>query len=182
MDNYTTEQWKPVVGYEGLYEVSDHGRVRSVDRWVAQTGRKDRWFPGVLLKQMDDRKRYKWVNLNRGGAPKVGKVHRMVAEAFIGAPPEGNVLCHNDGNVQNNAVGNLRWGTPRENSHDMIRMGNSQRGEKAVNSVLTSALVLELRAVYASGGHSYKSIASKYGLNRGTVASAIKRESWAWLD
>lgn len=183
MGNSTTsEQWRAVVGYEGMYEVSDQGRVRSVDRVVQQTGRKSRFFPGVLLSQMGDRKRYKWVNLRRDGGHKVGKVHRMVAEAFIGPPLPGQVLCHKDGDVQNNCVANLRWGTAQSNSDDMVRMGNSQRGTKAHNAVLTEDIVREARARWVPHKVSAAMLAREYGVCEGTLKSALRRKSWTWLD
>lgn len=182
--NPTREAWKPVVGYEGLYEVSNHGNVRSLDRTIHHVGdSRIRTIRGRTLRQFEDRKRYLWVNLSRAGEKqKVGKVHRLVAEAFLSMPEPGQVVRHLDGNVQNNHVENLLWGTPRENSDDMVSMGNSTRGEKAYNAVLTLAIVREARILHATGRHSYRALSIRYGISTGTLASAISRQSWAWLD
>lgn len=178
----TPESWKPVVGYEGLYEVSDHGRVRSLNRTV-QTTRGPWRYRGKEIALCEDRKRYLWVSLYRPGAsPKVGKAHRLVAEAFIGPCPPGNILCHSDGDVQNNHVRNLRWDTPQSNSADMIAAGNSTRGQKAHNVVLTEAIVREARVRWIPRKVSAAMLAREYGVNEGTLKSALRRQSWAWLD
>lgn len=117
-----TEQWKPVAGYEGIYEVSDQGRVRSLDRTIVyRDGRvwrakgkmlnpsraKDGGYPVVVLSQHSKRAHH--------------YVHRLVLETFVGPPPEGMECRHMDGNPENNTVENLRWGTRYENIHDQIR-------------------------------------------------------------
>ena len=109
-----SEQWRPVVGYEGWYEVSDEGRVRRVAPGNGtQAGR--------VLNQIWD-KGYARVTLSRKGQSERRRVHRLVAEAFISHRP-GNVVCHNDGNPANNRVGNLRWDTQLENVRDTLRHG-----------------------------------------------------------
>ena len=92
------EEWRAVVGYEGLYEVSDQGRVRSLDRFY----------------------------LTRDGKPRGFLVHRLVAQAFLGSAPEGkpNVL-HSDNAPDNNRVTNLRWGTQKENIQDAVDAGTA---------------------------------------------------------
>jgi type II secretory pathway pseudopilin PulG len=106
------ERWLPVVGYEGAYEVSDKGRVRSVDRMV--------------LKGRPDRNGYPRVNL-RG---KTKTVHRLVLESFIGPCPDGQVACHANDIKTDNRLENLRWDTPDANARDMVINGKHHNARK----------------------------------------------------
>lgn len=127
------EIWKDVPGYEGLYQVSNLGRVKSLSRYV--NGRKP------LVKPLKERILKFWNN--RGYLcvrlcpnPKVRKcigIHRLVAFAFIPNPNDYPEIDHIDGNPSNNNVENLRWVTHRQNELNPItreRISNSRIGEK----------------------------------------------------
>lgn len=120
----TQEHWKPVVGYEGSYEVSDHGRIRSVDRMV-------RGRYGMRRAKAEDlipatnRGGYKTICLWIGRKPQKRMVHRLVMAAFVGELPEGTEVCHNDGNPANNRVANLRYDTRSANAQDALRHGRN---------------------------------------------------------
>lgn len=109
------ERWLPVLGYEGVYDVSDFGRVRRLNEF-GQPRRAMSTFlnNGRML-----------VNLTMNGETTLRQVSVLVAEAFIGARPEGLWCCHNDGNPANNRPGNLRWDSPAANYHDMERHGTN---------------------------------------------------------
>jgi HNH endonuclease/NUMOD4 motif len=112
------ERWLPVVGFEGLYEVSDQGRVRSLDRIVSVQGRQglmSRRYRGRVLALGPHVGGYEVVHLYNGGRQRATVLHILVAEAFLGPrPPDAEVL-HIDGNPKNCAVDNLRYGTKIEN-------------------------------------------------------------------
>ena len=110
------EVWSPVVGYEGLYEVSDAGRVRSLDRQIAHEGRGRRYMRGRVLSQSAMRNGYLKVGLPGGNA----LVHRLVLTAFVGPCPSGMEGCHNDGDRSNNRLDNLRWDSRKENNLDAV--------------------------------------------------------------
>lgn len=97
------EIWKPVVGYEGLYEVSSYGRVRSLDRYDS----KNRFWKGRILKLSDDGRGYLDVQLCSNGKVKHHLVHRMVAQAFIPNPDNLPQVNHRDEDKTNNRVENL---------------------------------------------------------------------------
>lgn len=119
------EIWKPVVGYEGQYEVSDHGRVRSVARVVLRkNGSPYRVAPKVLSTHAHEGG-YPRVGLRGGGRSRLVYVHRAVLEAFVGPAPEGLLCCHGDGDPTNNALSNLRWDTQAANVADMVSHGRA---------------------------------------------------------
>lgn len=126
-----TEQWLPVPGYEGYYEVSDHGRVRSLPRAVQYTGRGTWRLRGRMLTLQSSRKSpYLRVPLSRGGKVVTTLVHRLVLETFVGPCPPGMECCHNDGNPCNNPVSNLRWDTRTANSLDAVRHGTNRQTQR----------------------------------------------------
>lgn len=105
------EEWRPVVGYEGLYEVSNLGRVKSLDRVV--TGKNGGQYPfkGKILKQRNDKDGYLTVYLCGNGKDKLKKVHRLVGETFLPNTDNLPVINHKDENKLNNCVDNLEWCT-----------------------------------------------------------------------
>lgn len=118
------EEWRPVVGYEGLYEVSDQGRVRSVDRYVRSKGNSVQLRRGRVLKprpQPADGRRQ--VNLSREGRPNWRAVYVLVLEAFVSPRPSGMEGCHNNGDASDDRLVNLRWDTRSENQRDVVRHG-----------------------------------------------------------
>lgn len=116
------ERWLPIPDYEG-YEVSDRGRVRSLDRVV-----KSRWGTPKPIKGRDLvqslQGRYKVVSLYKAGRIKTIAVHVLVLETFIGPRPEGLWGLHRDDDQNHNRLGNLYWGTPAQNSRDMVDNGS----------------------------------------------------------
>jgi hypothetical protein len=118
----TSETWKPVVGYEGSYEVSDQGRVRSLDRFVITRGGVRKRTKGKTLRTSVMNTGYLQVSLGRA---KTVTVHRLVLEAFVGPAPEGSEACHYpDPDRSNSALSNLRWGTRSDNIRDCIEHGH----------------------------------------------------------
>jgi len=123
------EQWRAVVGFEGSYEVSNIGRVRSLDRAIVYqkvdqySGRTitvTKHMKGKMLRPGTTKSGHQFVMLGRGNG---FLVHVLVLTAFVGPCPEGLECCHGDGKPAHNAVGNLRWDTRLANVHDMIRHG-----------------------------------------------------------
>lgn len=131
-----TETWRPIVGHEGRYEVSDHGRVRSLDRIIQQRTRSGapgtRFARGRILKTPLDKDGYVTAALIHQGKFHLRKVHAMVLESFVGPRPAGLVACHGDGNPQNNTPANLRWDTISSNTYDKIDHGRHHMVNKLV--------------------------------------------------
>ena len=118
-----TEEWKDVVGLEGLYKVSDKGNIFSVRRTIVQKAKNGSLskhpYGGCPLKPNKQNNGYYTVTLNG----KIRQVHRLVAEAFLPADPDRPYVNHIDGNKGNNEVSNLEWCTAKENSRHAIRTG-----------------------------------------------------------
>lgn len=123
------ETWKPVVGYEKFYEVSNHGRVYSLPRRILSGGRYLN-RSGKMLKLKAHKAGHRYIGLYRGNGQEFEQVHRLVLEAFVGPAPDGMFGCHNDGNPFNNRVDNLRWGTPKENMRDKAVHGTNHELNK----------------------------------------------------
>lgn len=113
------EAWLSVPDYEGLYEVSSTGVVRSLPR-VDANGRRVR---GRLLSVRTQPSGHRTVKLSRDATSRHVGVHRIVLLAFDGVPESGQEACHGDGNPANNNLSNLRWGTRSENLLDRVRHG-----------------------------------------------------------
>lgn len=147
-----TEQWRPVPGYESRYEVSDHGRVRSLGFYMKNRGKTKSWKPGRILDGFAIQPQgYRGVTLvDEQGAHKVHKVHRLVLRAFVGEPPpdKPNGL-HQDDNPANNHLSNLRWGTYRDNTYDSIENGShvqSRKRRDALGHLLVAPNLVECTA------------------------------------
>lgn len=176
------EQWKPVLGYEGLYEVSDQGRVRSVDRWLVCRDGQRQWHRGKVLKQLDNNNGYQGVslsNLCRGTKPKRVHVHSLVLNSFVGPRPDGHQAAHGDGDRSNNRLSNLRWATVSDNHADKLKHGTHQLGEQNPVAVLNKDAVIAIRKNYRHGLGS--TLAQQYGVSTGTIYAVVKRRTWAWL-
>lgn len=120
------ETWRPVAGYEGLYEVSDHGRVRSLPRMRLGRGGKPVRVNGRILKPA--LVRYPMVLLCNDGQRVGHSVHRLVANAFLPPDPVRPEVNHRDGNRQNNHLSNLEWVTRSENvAHSYVIHGSRKK-------------------------------------------------------
>lgn len=166
------EEWRAVVGWEGLYEVSDQGRVRSLGRTVR---RKD----GVLalirprVMKLTKSHRYLIVTLTPlGGGGRAHSVHRMVSEAFHGTT--GEVVRHLNHNPHDNRACNLAPGTQADNIADNVRDGRNPRGVRNGQSRLTEAQVL---AILADQRHD-SLVASDFGVSASTVSNIRTGRSW----
>ena len=117
----TKEIWKPVVGYEGLYEVSNFGRVKSVERFVWQ-GTTKRKVKEKIKSQVKNTNGYPSVSLCANGRSKVRPIHILIANAFIPKPENKPYIDHINTNKEDYSISNLRWVTPKENSNNPITL------------------------------------------------------------
>jgi DNA-binding transcriptional regulator YiaG len=159
------ERWLPVLDYEGLYEVSDHGRVRSLRRMTAKGARGGRplkpWVSG--RKQM-----YLTVSLYDLSGTEVHRtIHTLVLEAFVRPRPAGMHACHGPAGSFVNTPVNLSWGAPAQNAADKKRDGTALYGERNQLAKLTDAQVAEIRRLRAEDGLSHRALGQMFAISAG---------------
>lgn len=176
-----THKWKDIPSWEGSYQVSSDGRVRSVERVVVQRSRwgtQRRRFRGKELKAQKSSNGYVFVVLSRPGyRQKQALVHRLVALTFLGEPPNGHEVCHINGVRHDNRLSNLRWGTRSSNHSDKIRHGTHVRGTNNPQSRLNETIVRSIR----SSTEPLKVLAHRHDISIATVSNIRSRKSWSWL-
>lgn len=166
------EQWKSVVGYEGMYEVSDLGRVRSLS--YRRTGNVK------LMAGSIGRNGYHQVPLYRGAERTPKYVHRLVLEAFVGPCPEGMEACHGNGIRADNRLENLRWDALAKNQHDRVRHGTHSRGERSPTAKLSAGAVERIHDLKRTGCKQ-AAIARWLSVSPMTVSLILRRKRWAHL-
>lgn len=171
------EIWKSVVGYEGYYDVSNFGRVRSVDRFVLARAGKLKRIRGKLCKQHNTVGRLT-VNLSKDNKVKSFYVHRLVLEAFVGPCPEGMECCHfPDRDPSNNKLENLRWDTSKANSKDMLVHGTRMVGEYHPCSKLNKEAISDILKRLELG-EKQSDLACEYGVSSAAIIDIRKRITW----
>lgn len=173
------ETWKPVVGYEGLYEVSDLGRVRSLDREITteRGGRPFRYkMKGQIVIPHERRHGYLAVCLygkeSKNGRFSQKSVHRMVAEAFLPNPNGYSEVNHLDENKQNNVLSNLEWCNHKENCHHGTAI--ERRAAKFRNGPKSKAVdQLDMNGNYIRTFPSMAEAKRQYGFAQSNIHNAI---------
>lgn len=160
------EEWRDIAGYEGLYQVSNLGNVKSLIRWKGT-----HYLPTEkILKKSKTTTGYWKVELTKDKIRKSLKVHRLVAIAFIENPEGKPHINHKDGNPLNNEVGNLEWCTQKENAEHAIRTG------------LKKSFKIDpeyLEEMYVGKRMTADRIAEAVGTNRGTIYNLLKKNGIA---
>lgn len=159
------ETWKDVVGYEGLYRVSDLGRIASLHRKSANS---------PILGAKPNKRGYPQATLTRAGRETLFQVHALVLRAFRGPPTPGQECRHLDGNSTNCALSNLAWGTHLENIRDKYRHGTMPRGETASTAKLTEA---QVKAVRESPLGCVRA-AEAFGVSRSCIKAIRRGITW----
>lgn len=177
------EIWKDVVGYEGLYEVSSHGRVKSVARVYQSPEDGFNWTKETTssLKSLRLKKDgYVDTGLMKDGRVVQKNVHQLVAQAFIPNPENKRCVNHIDNNRSNNHVSNLEWSTHKENTQHSFNQGRGawqrQWGESNVSAKISLSDVLFIR-VYCET-LKIKDLSTKLGINRDHVSRIIRKDRW----
>jgi hypothetical protein len=173
------ELWLPVVGWEGLYEVSSLGRVRSTARTIS------RLFNGTLgvqrlpsrVRKLQQNGRYLTVRLHgQGRKARTYSVHTLVAEAFLGKQPQGFDVCHGVKGSLCNEASNLHYGTRAENLKDRDRDGTHQRGQQGPGAKLTLEQAREIKRL--KGVEPSHVVGARYGISFSAVCMIWRGVTW----
>lgn len=168
------EIWKDIQGYEGLYQVSNFGRVKSLKRKV-KSGENYVTVKEKIRKQ-GIRKGYYYLQLHKNDISKKHSIHRLVAQAFIHNPENKPQINHRDGNRFNNNIYNLEWCNLEENIKHENETGLRPKGEKNGNSKLTEKQVLEIRENKEK--LNQKQLSEKYKVHRDTIGRITNKTIW----
>lgn len=154
------EVWKDIEGYEGLYQVSNLGRVKSLER----IDRLERKVKERMLSIRDNGTGYKFVDLHKNNKAKRFYVHRLVASTFIPNPEYKPEVNHLDGDKANNVVFNLCWSTRKENLRHAANTGLTKRGDQNKLTKIKDADVLFIRENYEAYNEDYnaEALAKKF--------------------
>lgn len=176
------EYWRPAPGFEGAYEVSDWGRIKTVRRVVMRRNGRRHTIPERVLRQGYTVTGYPMVGLTVAKRLRSKSVHRLVALAFLGPPTGGGDVNHIDGDKTNNHASNLEWVTKSENMKHAFRLGlrnknNVPRGESHPNVCMSAGDVVAIRSAYADG-ERVTAIARRYGVGHNCVGKIVHRKSW----
>ncbi len=168
-------EWRAIAGWEGIYEVSNDGRVRRLPRTDVRINRGVRQVINYPARELKGslRNGYLAVHLKFGRDEKV-YIHRVVCTAFHGTAPTGYEVAHFDGSRTNNCAGNLRWASRLENMRDKAVHGTQPKGELFYNSKLTDEIVHTIRRSSLSS----KEWAGILGVNASTISVARSGKTW----
>jgi len=175
------EQWAQIRGYEGLYDVSDSGNVRS---WLSRRAGNSHSLASTptLMKLKREPSGYLRVGLRKGGEVKYESVHVLVLETFVGSRPGDprNVHgAHNDGDPSNNALTNLEWKTVTANHADKKKHGTDFQGERNPAATLNKSQVIEIkRRLQAARWGDVSRLAKEFGVDQTTISDIKTGRSW----
>ena len=158
------EAWRDIPDWPG-YQVSDQGRVSSSQPWRGSDYR--------ILRPGDNGRGYEFVHLWRDGHKQRFYVHRLVAAAFLGPPPDGLDVNHKNGKKADNRLANIEYVTKSENAmHARVEL------KRRPNCRLTADQVRGIRTRYEKGETTHKALADELGVAEETVRLAVSRQTW----
>lgn len=187
-----TEIWKDILGYEGLYQISNYGRIKRMHR-----DKKHRCGLFRILRQKINQNGYHCIGLYKNKKRKDFLIHRLVLRAFIGQCPKKMESCHNDGNPGNNFIKNLRYDTRSNNALDRTKHGRATNpiwflgncGNKSPVSKLNEKQVIEIKKLLGSTlknkhiqASTLKEIAKQYRVSITTISNIKNRRIWRHIN
>ncbi len=172
------EIWKDIIEYEGLYQVSNYGRIRSLETFVNHRYGK-RIRKGKIKTLAVNKGGYHTVNLFKDNETKMLKAHRALMQAFVPNPENKRTVNHKDGNKLNNHISNLEWATHKENNihaHEN-NLVNIKIGEDNAAAHLSNIDILEIRTL-SSNGIRHRTIAKVFDVHENTISGIVNRKTW----
>jgi hypothetical protein len=176
------ELWKDIQGYEGLYQVSNLGRVKSLPKYVktGKGGKGKRYIPENLLTPCKKENNYFFVALAKDGIKNCHYLHRLVALAFIPNPENKPQVNHLKSDKSDNRASELEWSTRNENLLHSFREGTHKpmRGTISPKAKLNDEKVYSIKETYSNGGISIRKLALEYGVHHSVIDGIIHGKRW----
>lgn len=169
------EVWKKIDGFDGNYEVSNLGRVRS---WAPKGRYKTRPKEGRILSLGGKNAPYLWVPLRSAKQSRYPSVHLLVAEAFVGPRPDGCEVNHKNGQTHDNRAENLEWVTKQQNEKHAADVLGKGVGARNPSAKLSDDQVAAIREAYASGSVSQYLLARISGVSQTQIGRIVRIERW----
>lgn len=170
------ESWKDIKGFEGLYQVSNLGRVKTLEKEVSHSRNKLLKVKrkSIIKKQVFNKKNgYMYVSLNKDKKMYNFSIHRLVAIHFIDNFNNKSEVNHIDGNKTNNTILNLEWVNAKENTNHSFKIGHPSKRIK-----LNVDKVIEIRKLYSTGNYTLNYLSKVYEVKTKTIKKVINRETW----
>lgn len=186
----TRESWKDIKKYEGLYQISNLGRVKSLERFANGKGGRKRLVKERILKTKVHGHGYEAVAISKDGKKTTFSVHRLVAIAFIPNPEFKETVNHIDGVKTNNVLANLEWATHKENSRHAVSTGlkpasnpnknGRVQGEKNTSAKLNDEKVLFIRenSRRNGGSLSVRELSNMFGVCTAVISAVSSFKIW----
>lgn len=179
------EKWKDILGYENMYQVSNFGRVRSLDRvLIRNDGRKYKYVGKLLKVNICKTNGSYLVHLYNNTEGRIAfYVHRLVALSFIPNTENKPEVNHIDGNRNNNHVSNLEWTTRQENMDHGFRTGLiNNTGINHGNNIYTDNQIKDVKLLLKNTEMTQKEIAEVTGVKKGTVEAIAQGKQWRHIN
>jgi hypothetical protein len=173
------EEWKDIPGYEGYYQASNMGRIRSVNRYVQKKDGKMMFCKSTILKTFNSTYcKYQSVQFSKDNIPRKFLLHRLIAATYYGKLPPNMEVNHKNGNTLDNRVVNLEVVTHQENIDHSVSTGlKNDYGEKHVNAKLTNKQAEEIRMAHRRGVMQVD-LAEAYGVHKQTICNIVHNKTY----
>ena len=176
------EVWKDIPGFEEYYQASSLGRIRSLTRTISTPRFSRRHYEGQLIAlTFNTGSGYLMVGLRKAGVNSNNLVHVLVARTFMGLPPKGMTVNHNDGNKLNNRPDNLTYLTQSDNNKHAFSTGLANNNKRTDRCALTDDQVKEVRRLH-SDGLSMGKIAKQFLVSKGNIQHIVERKRYKWVQ
>lgn len=174
----TTEIWKDIKDYPGLYQVSNAGRVKSLSH-VKRTWKGGEYLTEERILIPQEAREYLRVNLCNDGDCNLKLVHRLVGIVFVPNPENKPYINHINGNKKDNRACNLEWTTQSENQlHAINVLGAGSFGEKCHLSKLNARKIIEIKNARKEHGYTYNELSKRYNISISTVWQIVTGKTW----
>lgn len=167
------EEWRDIEGYEGVYQISNLGRVKSLDRMVGHNKGGKKLIRGKLKRAHIAKNGYPMLNLSNKNRQESVYLHRILGKTFLPNPRRLETINHKDGNKENFDLSNLEWASHSENISHAYRTGL-----RKPTRILDDCIVLSIITFAHKRHTSQQSLANCFGVTRSCVQSIVRRNTW----